>query len=545
MSGNFSHKPAMTTLCILTGLTGSLAVLCSSSLHASSDSLAGTWAGSYKCGQGLTAATLKVVGFNGLSGNAEFSFGNLPGKHNAAQGSYTLKISKTSELSYQLTPIAWLERPNGYSMVGFRVQMNGPGTELSGTVDTPQCTEINLSSVASGNTFSGSSTAQPNQKHSVFSSASSNKAVLLTATNEAEGVWLASVPSTDGPFQRKVPLELTLTEMGGKLETHGAMNTCAWVISPTTPKGAQSFDAFAYRGKCRDGSVKLGLSEGRLLLKGDIENLPNTISFNRSIGAEKVTPANTSPIKVLGVGLGDSINNLLQLSDAPLKLYSASNESQSTAPRFALPVMPLEGTVQVVAWPAENYPEAHEDVLAAYTGTSDRDSIIAMQRSFRPAPGKAPLVDTYTRAILDSLGEPSSEQLKGRSQTLTWHFDSDGLLMPDTMLNRCKPKTLPGIEPFGASIEAHYNWFDNRSAQGLLSDQKITQNLFPSIMCYQSISYSISSNDDGTIRRMTVQTFDHQSLAAHVWEKQKSYASKVIRRELEQAKHARSAKPRL
>jgi len=97
--------------------------------------LVGVWEGSYFAGQGETGLTLSVFEERGIF-RAIFDFYNLPGKTNAAYGSYYMRISyNPSTGRYSLTGYRWIERPSGW---GF-ADLDGTiaGDVFSGSVVAP------------------------------------------------------------------------------------------------------------------------------------------------------------------------------------------------------------------------------------------------------------------------------------------------------------------------------------------------------------------------------------------------------------------------
>ncbi len=106
----------------------------------------GTWQGAYSCRQGDTGVRLELTR---VSDDGEidgtFAFYNLPGQGNAKPGKFSiLGIYNASSNALEVDPVAWVEQPPGYSMVGFNVIPSADWSRLSGRVYTTGCSEIEL-----------------------------------------------------------------------------------------------------------------------------------------------------------------------------------------------------------------------------------------------------------------------------------------------------------------------------------------------------------------------------------------------------------------
>ena len=80
--------------------------------HQALMNLIGIWEGRYFAAQGETGLTLEVYEENGKY-RAVFNFYNLPGRTNAKNGSYTMKVAYSRETGiYSLVGEEWIERPS-------------------------------------------------------------------------------------------------------------------------------------------------------------------------------------------------------------------------------------------------------------------------------------------------------------------------------------------------------------------------------------------------------------------------------------------------
>ena len=94
--------------------------------------LVGIWYGSYGAGQGETGLTLRVHQEGG-GRKATFHFYNLPGRTNAAEGSFNMNVSYDQKTrKYYLEAYEWIERPSGYVVVNLEGTLTG--TTFSGNV---------------------------------------------------------------------------------------------------------------------------------------------------------------------------------------------------------------------------------------------------------------------------------------------------------------------------------------------------------------------------------------------------------------------------
>jgi len=109
------------------------------------DVLSGDWAGVYRCRQGDTAVVVSLALENGGNVSGTFTFGNLPGRTNAAEGKYLIVgmfDAATGHLS--MRPNGWISQPAGYSPVGFTADLEGAAERLTGHVDFTGCSQISI-----------------------------------------------------------------------------------------------------------------------------------------------------------------------------------------------------------------------------------------------------------------------------------------------------------------------------------------------------------------------------------------------------------------
>ncbi|MBS4101828.1 hypothetical protein [Tsukamurella paurometabola] len=105
--------------------------------------LAGIWTGTYVCNQGATALSLTLA--DPASGPSRFDFSATPGNPGVPSGAYTITMSLDGA-DLVLTPLAWVNRPGNYEMVGLRVTgpIDSATTLLAGSVTYPGCTTFEV-----------------------------------------------------------------------------------------------------------------------------------------------------------------------------------------------------------------------------------------------------------------------------------------------------------------------------------------------------------------------------------------------------------------
>ncbi len=81
---------------------------------------AGTYEGWYYANQGQTGLTLTI----NADGTGVFDFYNMPGRSNAEDGSYTVKVTR-SDKGYRVSGDQWIEKPATYHFVTFDGSLNG------------------------------------------------------------------------------------------------------------------------------------------------------------------------------------------------------------------------------------------------------------------------------------------------------------------------------------------------------------------------------------------------------------------------------------
>ncbi len=98
---------------------------------------AGTYEGWYYAAQGQTGLTLTI----NADGTGVFDFYNMPGRSNAKDGVYSVKVSRT-EKGYGVEGVEWIDRPSGYNFVSFDGSLSGG--VYSGNVDKSSSMEFML-----------------------------------------------------------------------------------------------------------------------------------------------------------------------------------------------------------------------------------------------------------------------------------------------------------------------------------------------------------------------------------------------------------------
>jgi hypothetical protein len=105
--------------------------------------VAGVWAGTYTCSQGLTGMRLTITGSGGDTLTAVAAFYAVASNPNVPDGSYEMTGTYSAAGGLVLTPDHWISEPSGYEMVGF----SGPppsGNSMHGTVQSGGCTTFSV-----------------------------------------------------------------------------------------------------------------------------------------------------------------------------------------------------------------------------------------------------------------------------------------------------------------------------------------------------------------------------------------------------------------
>lgn len=105
--------------------------------------LQGDWTGRYVCGQGQTAVRLQLQATGGNALTGRFDFGNIAGRTNAANGSFTVNGS-TQLGRLDLAPGRWLVQPRGYQMISVQANYFANPERLVGTVTSPGCSTFEV-----------------------------------------------------------------------------------------------------------------------------------------------------------------------------------------------------------------------------------------------------------------------------------------------------------------------------------------------------------------------------------------------------------------
>jgi hypothetical protein len=116
-----------------------------SSTETNSPNLAGSWEGTYLCGQGLTNLNLLISQNNSSEITAIFDFHANRSNPSVASGSYWMKgtyNSKTQEIVLKATE--WISQPSGYVAVNLSGRVSDGNTKISGKMESPDCSTFSL-----------------------------------------------------------------------------------------------------------------------------------------------------------------------------------------------------------------------------------------------------------------------------------------------------------------------------------------------------------------------------------------------------------------
>jgi hypothetical protein len=107
------------------------------------------WLGHYTCTQGDTSVNLRVAWGADGGASAVFEFGPLPENPTVPAGSYTLRgvvrDDPSGAFEVELVPDRWIERPDGYVMVGVHAVSDVARTRLVGRIDMAGCGALEVS----------------------------------------------------------------------------------------------------------------------------------------------------------------------------------------------------------------------------------------------------------------------------------------------------------------------------------------------------------------------------------------------------------------
>jgi|JI10StandDraft_1071094.scaffolds.fasta_scaffold1254744_1 hypothetical protein len=98
------------------------------------------FSGSYLCAQGETALTLRVLDVRGAAVRAEFAFAHAP---TSVAGRYTMRGTCVGD-EVRLAPEAWVQRPEGYMMVGMRGTLGDGAARYEGAITHETCGRFRL-----------------------------------------------------------------------------------------------------------------------------------------------------------------------------------------------------------------------------------------------------------------------------------------------------------------------------------------------------------------------------------------------------------------
>jgi hypothetical protein len=136
-------------VCVAAVLIAAGAVLYGTVAYAS-DHLSGIWTGSYHCDQGDTAVTMALMVEDGGATHGTFAFGNLPGRSNVKAGKYRIegRYDERGD-SLRMEPVGWIDKPPGYTQLGFALTYVRRAQWLTGRIEWKSCSTIILQKASS------------------------------------------------------------------------------------------------------------------------------------------------------------------------------------------------------------------------------------------------------------------------------------------------------------------------------------------------------------------------------------------------------------
>lgn len=106
--------------------------------------------GQYQCSQGVTEAVLEVerverraLGDHVVDVTIAFHFNHEPTQKSGAERVVGTFDPDTRQI--HVTPLEWIEQPEGYSMTGFTAEISSNGRVIDGKIDSPNCGFLRVS----------------------------------------------------------------------------------------------------------------------------------------------------------------------------------------------------------------------------------------------------------------------------------------------------------------------------------------------------------------------------------------------------------------
>jgi len=105
--------------------------------------IVGEWIGEYRCSQNITGLTLNIKNNNGKL-DGIFSFYPKDKNSNAGVGKYVVFGKINDNGSFKLSPKEWIDKPDGYKMVGLYGKIDIENNKLFGEINSRGCTKFNV-----------------------------------------------------------------------------------------------------------------------------------------------------------------------------------------------------------------------------------------------------------------------------------------------------------------------------------------------------------------------------------------------------------------
>ncbi len=430
------------------------------------------------------------------------------------RGTYRIHIARQEPCNYHVLP--------GDKAGEYRYVINDGSTHCNNGVFTlSQRDDGQLNFNWSRKGESGTNTLGPDTERMREYQKASGLLKSVTETVQIEGEWAGEIIT--GGIGGSAKALLTATSAGARLEQKGMASSCSTMILPTSADG--TFDTFLYRSNgCGESKVALTLI-GEDQLEITIVVTGKSGLLRRVSGSAAVT-VKTPPVSFRNMALGMSLADIDDVVEgkprtSPESVLKYDLNAGSFMGVANLPF--LDAKYRSVHYPLthDRYPpNLDEDNIAAYAIDG---KIAAIFRVYTPVRETAPSFDSFKDALLSAYGEPSVETGQGPVLNLFWYYGRDGKILSGQQAKAsCIPKPYSD-RTYTRQIGMKYHWFEQMMDLSVRKTIEVPSYVLAPIPdCGTSIHFTLTKQQDGSVRKLQSVAFVHEPVAAAIWEERKS-----------------------
>lgn len=374
--------------------------------------------------------------------------------------------------------------------------------------------------------------------------------------SSVQGVWTGSMKV--GGILGALDTELVATPIGGLVSFKKLTVACEYAFGMSKDGQPQVYERYltSSRGtECSQSDIKLSSGGANTLQLEFVGAQFAPITLTRQRGPD-TQAANKPVLDFLGFKLGDRLNDIGEITNAPLEVIGTPRDHRSG----------LRGSMSGIAkaqmtqaeWRLEGAGELSKvayDVVAAYT-TTGHEHAEAIARESTPEPSDAPTYEATLAALRDKYGQESVFQRSGRvGAVLTWHFDKDGNKARGRVAQACEARQNANDK----SLVMRYVGSEVRLVPGNdavimgvpVGLRRVTERksarleVKPRIGCGSTVRYSLRQRKNGGLEKLTAIAYRHGPFLNGAWLQERKFFEQQISSAIQVTRAQQNNAPRL